>query len=141
MIRRVRSVNMAEVVQAAVASTVKDYEQLQKLQMLQGEDSKGNKIGKYRSPKYAAAKHAMNPLAGLGNMDFKLTGDFYKGFFTKLSATSIMASSSDKKLERLLKINKDVFGLGPVNKIDYSISHVKPAGNKIIKRIMAGNGV
>lgn len=135
-----QSVNMAEVVQAAVAGTIKDYEQQQKLQMLTGEDSKGNKIGKYRSRKYAAAKHAQNPLAGLGNMDFRLTGDFFKNTFTRLKAASIFISSTDKKTERLLKINKDVFGLNPANAGEYSAQKLKPEGNRIIKRILSGNG-
>jgi len=136
-----QSVDMAEVVQMAVASTVKDFEALQKEQMLAGLDSKGGKIGKYKSKKYAAAKHILNPLPGLGNMDFKLYGDFHKGFFTRLSATSIFSSSSDKKTDRLLKINKDVFGLNQESAGKYSISHVKPAGNKIIKKLLSKNAV
>lgn len=141
MISRMQSVNMTEVVQAAVAGTIKDYERLQKSQMLKGEDSKGGKIGKYKNKKYAAGKHAINPLPGLGYMDFKLTGDFYKEFFTRLSASSLFISSTNKKTKGLLAINKDVFTLNKSNASEYSINYVKPVANKIIKRQLSGNVV
>lgn len=140
MIRRMESVNMNETIQLAVAGTVTEFEKLQKLQMLLGKDSNGGVIGKYKNQKYARAKHAINPLAGLGNMDFRLTGDFYKNFFTRLSSNAILISSTDKKTERLLKINKDVFGLNSDSAKEYSISYIKPEANKLIKRQMAGNG-
>ena len=139
MINRAKRINFNEVVQAAVAGTVREYEELQKLQMLTGKDSKGNQIGKYKNDKYAAEKHALNPLAGLGNMDFRLTGDFYKNFFTRLGTNSVFISSSDKKTEQLLKINKEVFGLNPQNASEYSIQRKKPAAIKVIRNIMHGH--
>lgn len=141
MIRRIESVDMTEVVQSAVASTVKDYENLQREQMLSGQDSKGNPIGTYKSRKYAEAKHAMNPAAGYGIMDFKLTGDFQKLLFTRLTASSIFINSTDKKTGDLLRINKDVFGLNPEKSSEYSINNIAPVANSIIKRKLAGNGV
>ncbi len=134
MIRRAEAINVSEVVQAAVAGTVQDFEQLQKLQMLTGKDSKGNIIGKYKSEEYAAEKFAMNPLAGRGNMDFRLKGDFFKEFFTRLGTNSVFISSSNIKTERLLKINKDVFGLNTENLKEYSIQHIGPTANRIFKK-------
>lgn len=139
MIRRMESVNMNETIQLAVAGTVGEYEKLQKLQMLLGKDSSGGVIGKYKNQKYARAKHAINPLAGLGNMDFKLTGDFYKQFFTRLGSNAVLISSTDKKTERLLKINKDVFGLNSDSAKEYSISYIKPEANNLIKRQLTGH--
>lgn len=138
MIRRMEGVDFKEVIQVSVAATVKEYEQLQKLQMLTGKDSEGKAIGKYKNKKYAAEKYAMNPLAGFGNMDFRLTGDFFKEFFTRLGSNSVMISSSNSKTERLLKINGKVFGLHAENASEYSIQHIKPEANKQIRKQMAG---
>lgn len=138
MIRRAQSIDITDSVQAAVASTVNDYEQLQRLQMLTGKDSKGNLIGKYKNKKYADQKFAMNPLAGRGNMDFRLTGDFFKQFFTRLGTNSVFISSSDKKTDRLLEINSDVFGLNKENSMEYSIHHIKPVGIRVIKKQLTG---
>lgn len=134
MIRRMESVNMKEVVQVAVTGTVKNYEKLQQFQMLTGKDSEGEILGKYKNKKYAAKKFAKNQLAGFGNMDFRLTGDFFKEFFTRIGGNSVFIGSTNNKTARLLKINKNAFGLSPENSKEYSIQYIKPTANKIIKR-------
>lgn len=138
MIRKMEAVNFNEVIQVAVAENVREYESLQRLQMLTGKDSKGNVLGKYKNKKYAEKKFAMNPLAGKGNMDWRLSGDFFKEFFTRLGQNSVMINSSNNKTERLLKINKDAFGLSPENTIEFSAGYIKPAGIRIIKKQVTG---
>lgn len=138
MIRRAQALDLKEVVQVSVVSTVQEYEQLQKFQMLTGQDSKGNKLGKYKNRKYAEKKFAMNPLAGFGNMDFRLSGDFFKEFFTRAGTNSVFISSGNNKTERLLKINKDAFGLNKMNLSEYSVHHMGPKANELVKKQLHG---
>ena len=138
MIDKLEELNMDDVIQAAVALTVKDLETIQRNQMLVGEDSKGEIIGRYRSRKYAEAKHAMNSLAGLGNMDFKLTGSFHKLIYTTLDQEGVIIDSSDKKTKRLLEINKDIFSLNPVHAQFYSAEFLADKANEIIKKQLNG---
>lgn len=85
-------------------------------QLLEGVDSTGKKITpKYKRRRYAVAKNRINPKAGLGTPDFKVKGDFYKGFYVKPikdNKASFEIDSSDFKTEFIVKRSgKEVFGL------------------------------
>lgn len=138
LIRNLQAIDMNEIIQVSVASTIKDLESIQREQMLEGEDSKGEIIGKYKSKKYAAAKHILNPKPGLGNMDFKLKGDFQKLIFSTLDKSGVIMSSTDKKNARLLSINKDVFGLNQVHAQRYSTDYIEKEANQLIKKLIHG---
>lgn len=138
LINNLKAVDVSDIIQAATALTIKDLEKLQKEQMLSGEDSKGKEIGRYKNKKYAAAKHILNPLPGLGVMDFKLYGDFQKLIFSTLDSSGVTISSSDKKTARLLSINKDVFTLNTDHTEKYSKEHMGPEATDLIKRKIHG---
>ena len=138
LIKNLQAVDMNEVIQLSVALTVKDLERIQRDQMLEGEDSKGEIIGKYKSKEYAKAKHILNPRPGLGNMDFKLKGDFQKLIYSTLDKSGVILNSTDKKNARLLTINKNVFGLNLVHAQFYSAEFLADKANEIIKKQLNG---
>lgn len=138
MIRKLEAVDTVETVKLAIASTTQELEQAQKLQMLQGKDSTGGQIGRYKNQDYAEMKFGLNPLAGKGNMDFRLTGDFYKRISTTLGSNAVSISSSDSKTERLLNINPDVFGLNKESISEYSVHHLGPVATRLIKKQIHG---
>lgn len=125
---------MPDVIQAAVAGKAKELQDQQRLQLLTGKDSKGHHLGEYKSRKYAEEKFAKNKLAGFGFMDWRLTGDFFRDVFINLRGSSVFISSTDKKLDRLLKINKDAFGLNKENSSEFSLYHIRPVANRIIRK-------
>lgn len=85
--------------------------QLQQEQLKHGLRADGKMIGKYRSKVYAAKKHAMNPLPGLGNMDWKLTGALHKDLFIDVREDIYIMDSADSKTGSLIERFGDPFGL------------------------------
>ncbi len=85
-------------------------------------NAKGEKIGKYRSSKYARVKNEMNPLAGLGNVDLKLTGAFHAGIKVTVNAETFTTESIDKKGPDLKAKYGEVFGLDE----DHTKGYIKP---------------
>lgn len=85
--------------------------QLQQEQLKHGKRANGEMIGKYRSKAYAALKHAMNPLPGLGNMDWKLTGALHKDLFIDVREDIYIIDSADSKTGSLIERFGDPFGL------------------------------
>jgi len=90
--------------------------ELNQAQMLKGLKRTGQGIGTYStSPlgqQYAEFKSSLNPEAGKGNVDLKLTGAFYKAMKMKIAGENIDIDSTDKKSKALTgKYGEDVFGL------------------------------
>lgn len=86
---------------------------LNQLQLFtESEKQTGDKLEPYDSIVYAMDKNKQNPLTGLFNPDFYLTGDFYKGFFVKVEKTSFEVDSNDSKSGFLKARDGDeIFGL------------------------------
>ena len=98
------------------AQIMKEDEQavveLNRQQLLHGFKSDGDLVGEYRSPAYALMKERMNPLAGLGLVDLRLTGDFFRGFQLAIDSTEYAIFSTDWKTNKLMdKYSEDIFGL------------------------------
>lgn len=91
----------------------------QRDQLLRGERANGKKIGKYKNPAYAAKKYAMNPLAGEGNMDWKLTGALHNDLFVDVREEDIIFDSGDSKTGDLIKRFGDPFGINKDNQEEY----------------------
>lgn len=90
--------------------------ELNQAQMLQGVTKKGEGIGTYStSPlgqQYAEFKASLNPEAGEGNVDLKLSGAFYRAMIMKITGENIDIDSTDDKSKMLIgKYGSDVFGL------------------------------
>lgn len=138
MISRAESLNIREALEIAVDQTADQLVRLQRFQLLTGKDSSGGTIGIYRSDRYAFKKFLMNPLPGFRRMDFRLTGDFYKGIFADARENSVVIDSSDEKTGRLLDINPDIFGLSKQNASEYAKQYMGPVATKLIKKKLSG---
>ena len=88
-------------------------------QLRHGERMTGKKIGKYANSQYAAAKYSENPLAGFGNVDLILTGDFSRGIFIKFNGESLIFDSTGKSKDDgkdlLAEWGDDVLGVSAEN--------------------------
>ena len=89
---------------------------LNREQMLEGIKKTGEKIGTYKSARYAARKAELNPKAGKGNVDLKFTGRFQKAMKTEIKGGNIDIASTDKKAGKLIsKYGTDIYGLTKAN--------------------------
>lgn len=81
-------------------------------QLQHGFDQSGSRIGEYSTKEYATIKTQMNPLAGFGNIDLKLEGDFYRDMFLEKIEKDFQIRSSDYKNDKLERqYGKEIFGL------------------------------
>jgi len=72
LVKNFKTLNIKREIQIAVEKTAVAAADKQREQMLIGLKSTGGRIGKYSSQSYARKKAAMNPLAGVGNVDLFL---------------------------------------------------------------------
>lgn len=76
-------------------------------QLKRGEDEDGDKISsftsQYADTGYAEMKYKMNSAAGFGNVDLKLTGDWYSGMALEKQDDAFVINSSDEKNDDLKK--------------------------------------
>jgi len=87
-------------------------------QMLLGEDSEGGIIGRYSNPVYEAFKESINPKAG-GNVDLRLSGSFQREMFLKGTSFPFTTDSTDSKRNKLIDgdgYGENVFGVNKPNK-------------------------
>lgn len=135
LIKNLEAVDMNDVIEESVEATRDDLARLQKLQLLSGEKSDDTKIGKYRNKNYAAKKYAQNPLAGLGNVDLRLTGDFYSGIIIDPRDRAVIIDSDDPKTDALTKkYGKNIFGLNTEFGAEYGKEHMGPVATGKIKK-------
>lgn len=137
MIRRLEAMSITDVVGVAMENTQKRLTDAQRNQMLEGLRSDGKKIGKYKSKTYAAKKFAMNPMAGLGNIDLKLTGEFQAAILVDVrpGSQSLVFSSADEKTSMIVSLlGKEVFGLSTPFAKEYSAYFLKPEVIKLIRK-------
>lgn len=120
------SLNVNEAVENAFIDISKNLIDAQKDQLIHGQLSTGKKTGLYKLKAYEIKKHAMNPLAGLGHKDYKLTGDFQRGIFVDVRATELVFGSLDIKTESILSSkHNDGDNIMGLNK--ESVAKVEPA--------------
>ncbi len=84
---------------------------------------------RYRNAKYAAFKNTLDPTAGYGVPNLKLTGDFYAGFHVQLKGMVFEFGSRDSKsalLEGVYGKNGGIFGLTEGNKGNFAQDDVRP---------------
>ena len=85
--------------------------EIQKDQMMHGEDAYGNKIEpEYSNFYYARFKNRINPRAGFGVPDLRSTGSFYNQFY--LNEYTLRVNSMDDKTGSLVQeYGESIFGL------------------------------
>lgn len=91
-------------------------------QLFSGDDAQGVALRPYRSPAYAALKLSLNPA---GVTDLKLTGSFYRGFFTVADRFPVFLNSNDPKTGLLAEKYGDIFGPTPKSKEEFR-GDIKP---------------
>lgn len=101
LLEALNNLDLEEVAEMAIEETLDSIADRNREQLLNGFTSAGTRLGKYRSYKYALAKNALNPLPGLGNPDFKLTGDFHRAIKAELFNGTVGVHSYDSKAEKL----------------------------------------
>lgn len=139
LIRNTRALDMGEVVENAMDATKREMIGFQKAQLLRGERADGSKIGVYKSDAYARKKHAQNPLAGYGYMDWRLTGELHADLFADVREGSVVLDSADWKVGHLIDAHGDPFGLNKDNRGTYAKDHLQPeAVTQIRKQILKG---
>lgn len=85
---------------------------LNREQLLQGKNAKGQSVGTYRGKAYAKYKKKLNPRAG-GKVDLKLTGRFHDNFYLRTDP-KVRVWSRDLKVDPLIrKYGRSIFGLSP----------------------------
>lgn len=115
IIDRIDAVNVDLQVELSIEDSAQEIVRLQQDQLLHGQAANGKRIGKYKDPRYAAKKFALNPLAGYGNMDWILKGDLKNQVFTVVQGSEIVIDSADPKTGFLIKNIGDPFGLTSKN--------------------------
>lgn len=111
MLQAVFNFDLEKITIETMVITEDEFIMLQKENLQYGLKGSGEKIGLYRNEDYANLKHSMNARAGFGNVDLKLTGDFYAGIGTHISKEGFLIESSDEKAAMLEKKYGDPFGL------------------------------
>lgn len=96
--------------------TSKQWIALNDAQMTAGLTSENKKIGKYRSKEYADYKFQLNPFAGKGNVDLRLTGAFYRAKYVIIQGNKLISGSKDPKNDDLEDAyGEKIHGLNPAN--------------------------
>lgn len=95
---------------------------VQRDQMIHGISSQGDGIGLYRSEEYADKKYEQSPLAGYGNVDLRLTGDFYNAMKATPVEEGLAIYSTDKKAKGLEeKYGASIYTLSKLYKPKYIV--------------------
>lgn len=137
VIKKWQRLNVTTVLRKSLQSTKDKIEEFQIGQMALGQNPQGKKIGRYRSKKYAQEKYQLSTLAGLGYVDLRLHGDFYRGVFAQIKNSSIIIFSRDEKAPEI-DAKYHPFGLSPQSRSTYVTKFLKPEFIKNFKRELSG---
>lgn len=126
--------NVQNIVTDSIDATKNKLRFLQRLQLLHGERSTGKKIGRYKNAHYAVMKFQQNPLAGMGYIDLRLTGAWYKDIFIEVRDGAVIFDSGNEKTDELFKKynGETLLGLNVNYMSEYVESYLEP---EAIKRI------
>jgi hypothetical protein len=134
---RAQRIDMEALVEETTRDTATNYLTLNKDQMLHGLTSTGEKIGTYRNPAYAAMKAQLNPLAGDGNVDLKLTGAYQGAMFVERRTDGLYVDSTDEKALKLrAQYGSTMFGLDD----DYAQQYVDIAQPVLVEKVLEALG-
>jgi len=137
LVKKYQSLNIDQLAVEAIEETREQLLDIQRDQLLHGEKKDGTKIGKYKSEKYAAKKLAQNPLAGSGNVDLKLTGEYHEELFVDVREQTLVIDSaaSADKIENIIGKYGDPLGLNETSLNEYKPISNKALNKKIIQKI------
>jgi len=113
---------------SCVNNTAEDYVVLNRAQMMEGK-GEGKNIGRYRSTAYAQFKFGLSSLAGMGNVDLRLTGSFQDKMRLTVAGDEYTVDSSDSKTSKLESADwygGNIFGLNVKRKSEYIEQALEP---------------
>lgn len=132
---KISKVNTDQVVEDSMGEVSPLIADRQKDQMREGKNSKGAKIGRYRSPGYARMKNRMNPIPGFGVPDLLLTGAFYNEIFAEPRGNKLVISSTNEKIAKLEdRFGPEIFGLNRNTKAELIREDLRPVFMKNIRK-------
>jgi hypothetical protein len=134
LIQKLQAISVNDVATESLEAATDQLRDRQKDQLLSGLNSKGQKIGRYQSKKYASFKNQMNPAPGFGVPDLRLTGGFYKGIYSDVRGETVLIDSTDEKTTALVKkYGESVFGLNKPTKREFIKQDLRPIFMRIIR--------
>lgn len=135
--KRFENLNIDQLAKEAIKETREQLIDIQKDQLLHGERKDGSKIGRYKNSSYAAKKFSNNPLAGSGNVDLKLTGEYHEELFVDVrEQTLVIDSAADPdKVASIIEKYGDPLGLNEQSLDEYKPISQKVLNNKIISKV------
>lgn len=134
MLNRFTRIDVINEIQQSLYDTREVYIRQQKDQMLHGQKNNTGLIGRYKSPAYTERKYALSSVAGYGNVDLKLKGNFYSGIFVEIRDDVLVIGSIDAKASALeAKYGNKIFGLNET----YKVPFIDTNRSVFIKRIRA----
>jgi hypothetical protein len=132
--RRAKKVNVDQVIQNVFENKKDELLEQNKKQLFEGFNAKGKRLREYQNADYAFAKYASNPLPGLGNPDFFVTGAFYRGWAIMVRRTELINEFEDEKSDQLLKRDPGIAGLGGNYKTSFIQEDLRPEFMKQIRK-------
>ena len=107
-------------------------------QLQEGKDKNERNLKQYSQQDYAEWKNQLNPKAGLGNPDLKVTGDFWQGFvLTQTGGTKYEIKSTDSKAGKLsAKYGEDIYGLADPKRDEFVSETYRPKLTAKVKEIL-----
>jgi hypothetical protein len=118
--KRAQQLDTDQAAALALQQTKEDYLKENQKQLYAGFDGKGHHLNRYRNNKYARVKNEMNPLPGLGNPDFYVTGNFYAGWRVETNGEVIKTNLGDTQVaEKLIQRDPEIVGLSGEFKQEY----------------------
>jgi len=135
LLAKVEKISINDLIQDTLYDTRTDYVHVQQDQLKHGLRQDGSIIGKYKNPAYASLKERLGSVAGYGNINLYLTGDFNKGVFAEVRDEGILAGSIDSKaLDLEDRYGSDIFGLND----EYRVPFVDVNRELFLKKIING---
>jgi hypothetical protein len=120
--------DLQEISRIVVEKTAPKISELNVDQLRHGLTSQETRLRPYRGAKYARVKHEMNPLPGLGNPDFILTGAFTGAIRTEVQGDTVGTHSYNEKAPELeARDGADkIYGLGSERHNEYVQETLQP---------------
>lgn len=128
----VKNLNIDKLVDEVIEQNIPELLDLNTGQLSVGKNSEGQKVGEYSTDLYADFKKAIGSQAPSGDVDLKVSGDFFEGFKALIKPKVIEIFSDDEKAEGLEeRYGSEIYGLTDEN-LDEWIEQLKV---ELIERI------
>ena len=136
LLENINQMDLEEISRRSLDQTIDRIADLNREQLKQGITSTGGRLRPYRSRNYAIVKNQMNPLPGLGNPDFLVTGAFHAKIQAERFGDTIGVHSYDQKAESLeARDGADkIYGLIPENHNLYVEEDLTPVYLKEVRQ-------